>query len=93
MAMHGGYLPIDEDMNKYLVSEHGTTAQEVAEQLILTREFMRDGEYIRPIHMQTYLITNEDETGFVASEAERFDLWCAENGVAPHYINIFFLEE
>ncbi|WP_405121635.1 DUF6602 domain-containing protein [Pseudomonas petroselini] len=93
MAMRGGYLPTDEDMNKYLLNEHGTTTQEVAEQLILTREFMRDGEYIRPIHMQTYLITNEDETGFVASELERFDLWCAENGVEPHYINIFFLEE
>ncbi|MCY1562151.1 hypothetical protein D9M68_995070 [compost metagenome] len=54
---------------------------------------MRDGEFIRPIHPRTYVITNDDETGFVASEIERFDLWCAENGIEPNYMSIYFMGE
>ncbi|MGE8174996.1 DUF6602 domain-containing protein [Pseudomonas fluorescens] len=91
MAMHGGYLSLDHDMNEYLVKMHGVTVDQVAEVLIKTRLFMIDGECIRPIHPQTFLITNEDESGFVAYEVERFDLWCAENGVPPHYMCMYLV--
>ncbi|SHJ41299.1 DUF6602 domain-containing protein [Pseudomonas luteola] len=93
MAMQGGYLCLDDGMNEYLTRNHGVTIDQVSETLISTRQFMRYGEYIRPIHPRTYVITNDDATGFVASEIERFDLWCVENQVAPHYMSIYFIDE
>lgn len=93
MAMQGGYLPLDEGMSEYLKGKYGLTVEQVAEALVLTRQFMRDGEYIRPIHQHTFVITNDDGTGFVAFERDRFDLWCAENEIAPHYMSIFFMGE
>lgn len=91
MAGQGGYLPLDTGMDKYLLGEYGVTAEQVAENLILTREFMRDGEIVRPIHPQTLVITNDDGTGYVSSEGERFDLWCAENEVDTHYLSLYIL--
>ncbi|MGO0702702.1 DUF6602 domain-containing protein [Pseudomonas paracarnis] len=93
MAMQGGYLPLNEGMSEYLIRDYSVTIEEVAEILVLTRQFMRDGEYIRPIHPHTYVITNDDDTGFVASEIERFDLWCANNEIEPNYMSIYFIDE
>lgn len=93
MAMQGGYLPLDDGMGEYLIKNYGVTTEQVADALILTRQFMRDGGYIRPIHPHTYVITNNDDTGFVASEIERFDLWCAGNEIEPHYMSIYFMGE
>lgn len=93
MAMHGGYLRLDDGMNEYLKGDYGLSVDQVAEALVFTREFMRDGEYVRPIHKHTFVITNDDGTGFVASEQNRFDLWCAENEIEPHYMSIYFLGE
>lgn len=92
MAMRGGYLSLDDDMHEFLLKNHGVTLDEVAENLILSRHFMKDGDYIRPINMHTHLITNDDETGYVSSERNRFDLWCAENEITPHYTNFVFME-
>lgn len=79
---------MDDGMSEYLSRNHGVTIEQLTEALVITRQFMRDDGYIRPIHPQTYVITNDDETGFVASEIERFDLWCAENEIEPHYMSI-----
>lgn len=92
MAMRGGYLPLDEGMNEYLEREHNTTADKVGRNLIITRLFMKDGEYIRPIHTHTHIVTLDDNSGYASSERDRFDLWCDQNGIPPHYLNIVFLE-
>jgi len=92
MAMRGGYLPLDQGMQKYLSSEHDVTLKEVVDNLILSREFMLDGDNIRPINSCTHIITNDDGTGFVSSERERFDVWCSENSINPYYLNIHFIE-
>lgn len=55
MAARGGYLPLDEGMNEYLKSKHDVTVVEVGQNLIATRLFMRDGEYIRPIITHTHV--------------------------------------
>ncbi|MBH3407698.1 hypothetical protein I5P86_21805 [Pseudomonas glycinae] len=93
MAMQGGYLDFDQSMDDYLQKSYGVSANVVAEGLVLTREFMRDGDYVRPLHAHTYIVTNEDETGFVSSELDRFDLWCEEKGIDAHYMCIYFLGE
>jgi hypothetical protein len=83
MAMQGGYLPLDDGMREYLKKDYNVTLDEVSENLLLSREFMKDGKYIRPINPLTHIITNDDGTGFVASEKERFDLWCTSNHYCP----------
>lgn len=92
MAMRAGYLPLDKEMDEYLTTNHQTTMDEVSRNLILTRLFMKDGKYIRPIHNATYIVTLEDDTGYASSEKDRFDLWCKQNGVASNYLSIVFLE-
>ena len=92
MAMRGGYLPLDEEMNDYLVVKYQATMEEVSRNLILTRLFMKDGEYVRPIHDITHIATLDDDTGYASSERERFDLWCDENGVSKNYLSIVFWE-
>ncbi|WP_458377783.1 DUF6602 domain-containing protein [Pseudomonas fluorescens] len=93
MAMKGGCLLLDAEMNEYLLGEHGVTVDLVSENLVLTGEFMRDGEFLKPIHPKTYIITNEDETGYVASEVSRFDTWCKENEIGPYYLCIHMIDE
>lgn len=92
MAMHGGYLSLDEGLNEYLKSKHHTTVEEVSKNLVITRLFMKDGQYIRPIHSHTHVVTLDDNTGYASSERDRFDLWCDQNGIPPHYINLVFME-
>ncbi|QOR62812.1 DUF6602 domain-containing protein [Sulfurovum sp. ST-21] len=92
MAIRGGYLPLDEEMDEFLKKEHDTSLNEVAENLILTRFFMRDENYIRPTTMHTHIITTDDGNGFVANEKDRFDLWCKEMQIEPYYMNLLFLE-
>lgn len=92
MAMNGGYLSIDDDMREYFQENYNVTLDEVADSLMLSREFMKDGNYIRPINMQTLIITNDNGTGFVASDRDKFDLWCSENNISPHYITLIFME-
>jgi len=92
MAMRGGYLPIDDGMRDFLADKHGAVLEVVIESLLMTRLFMKDGEYIRPINMHTHMITNDDGSGFISSERDRFDLWCVEKEVAPHYMNILLTQ-
>lgn len=92
MAMRGGYLPMDDGMNDYLNNEYETSIEEVADNLISTRLFMKDGEYLRPIHSYTHMVTNDDGSGYVCCERERFDLWCKENEIAPNYINLVLMD-
>lgn len=92
MAARGGYLPLDEGMDEYLNDKYETTIDEVSANLILTTLFMRDGEYIRPIKSNTHIVTIDDNTGYVCAERDRFDLWCDKQGIAPHYMNLVFLE-
>lgn len=92
MAMRGGYLSLDEGLNEYFKSKHHTTVEEVSKNLVITRLFMKDGQYIRPIHSHTHVVTLDDNTGYASSERDRFDLWCDQNGIPPHYINLVFME-
>lgn len=55
MAMRGGYLPLDVGMEEFLKKEHEVNLDKVVENLILTRVFMKDGDYVRPINMHTRL--------------------------------------
>jgi len=92
MAMGGGYLLMDDGMNDYLNKEYETSIEEVSDNLISTRLFMKDGKYLRPIHSFTHMVTNDDGSGYVCCERERFDLWCKENEIAPHYINLVLID-
>lgn len=92
MATNGGYLSTDKSMSKYFISQYNITTKEVRENLVNTRLFMEDGEYIRPINAHTHVLTLDDNTGYVSSDRDRFDLWCAENGISPNYFNLIFFE-
>lgn len=92
MAMQGGYLPLDDGMREYLEGHEGSSLEIVVESLTNSREFMKDGESLRPINCMTHVITNPDGSGFVSSERDKFDLWCKEKNIRPSYMNMIFME-
>lgn len=92
MAMQGGYLPLDEGMQEHLQKNENSCIEDVVDSLTSSREFMVDGDYLRPINGLTHIITNDDGTGFVSSERDKFDLWCEENKIRPTYMNMIFME-
>lgn len=92
MAMRGGYLPLDDGLDTHLQKEHGVSLEETVENLLMTRMFMKDEDYLRPIHAVTHVITTEDGGGFVSSERDRLDLWCEKSGIKPSYMNLIFIE-
>lgn len=92
MFMNGGYLALDDGMERFLINKHGVKLNEVVENLTLTRFFMNGGSYIKPISMNTYILTTNDGKGFVATERDRFDLWCHANEIEPFYTTLILLE-
>ncbi|MDM5141654.1 hypothetical protein OB959_17945 [Aeromonas bestiarum] len=92
MATQGGYLPLDKGIREYMQNNKNTNLDDVVECLINSREFMIDGNYLRPINTLTHILTNEDGSGYVSSERDKFDLWCQENNIKPSYMSILLIE-
>lgn len=92
MAMRGGYLPLDSEMDNYLQKEHGQTLLQTIEKLLATRVFAKEDDYLRPVANFTHLLTCEGGGGYISNERDRFDAWCKEKSLRPHYMNILFLE-
>lgn len=92
MAMKGGYLPLDLGMDEYLKKKHNHTLEQVVKSLLQTRAFAKDDECLRPVSNVTHFLTNEDGSGYVAIERDRFDAWCEKNFLQPTYMNIIFFE-
>lgn len=93
MFVKGGYLKIDNEIEDYFIKVHNTKFSDVANNLKATRLFAVVNKHLRPVSPQTLVITNDDETGYVASDRNRFDNWCKKNGVPPYYINMIFIDE
>lgn len=87
MALNGGRIKLSEDLAKWL-SGKGSSLDEVRENLIGTKLFVIDGEYLEPINDSTHLLTLDDESGFVSSEREKFIIWCGANDLQPSFISI-----
>lgn len=92
MAMRGGYLPAEDRMNEYFNNKYKVSLDKIIEALIRTRLFMKDQNDVRPIHRNTLLLINDDETGYVSNERDRFDIWCDENNIPKSYIVLYFVD-
>lgn len=92
MAMRGGYLPLDSGMDDYLQKEHGQNLSKTIDKLLATRVFAREKEHLRPVANITHVLTCDDGGGYISNERDRFDAWCEQNSMQPHYMNIVFLE-
>lgn len=93
MTMNGGYLNLDAELQNHIQNKYDIDLQEIVDEMVGTSEFMIERGHLRPIHPQTHIITNEDGSGLVAHESERFDLWCHSESVNPYYVTIWFVEE
>ena len=92
MAMNRGYLSLTDGIDAYLSEKYSVDFSDVYNNLIKSRVFMRDGDYLRPISSSTYIIINEDGSGLISSEKDRFDNWCNENNVTPSYMILQFID-
>ena len=63
------------------------------------------GQWLQPSNTRKYCITyiqftpqtqksliNEDGSGLISSEKDRFDNWCNENNVTPSYMILQFID-
>ncbi len=92
MAMRGGYLELDDALDEYLMHSHASSSIQVIDNLVKTKVFAKTGNYLRPIGRLTHVLTNDDESGYVATDRNRFDAWCKLHGRDAAYLNIFFIE-
>ena len=92
MIFSGGWLKLDREMNEYLMDKHNCTVDQVVHNLMLTKAFAKDGDYLRPLASTTHVLTSEDGSGYIALDCDRFDTWCAHNSIEPAYMNIIFME-
>ncbi|HEC58680.1 hypothetical protein LCGC14_1967340 [marine sediment metagenome] len=93
MASNGGYLHlVDKKLNDYFKNKYNSTISDVSFNLLQTRFFMAEGEYLRPINSYTLIATLEDGNGYVFTERDRFELWCHKNGASPQYMSLIFIE-
>lgn len=92
MAMRGGYLELNKELDDYLMKSYGCSLSQVVEGLIMTRVFAHEGNYLRPLAGVTYILTNDDDSGYVAVDRNRFDAWCDINSKESNYLSIFFFE-
>jgi hypothetical protein len=93
MVAKGGCLPLDCATDEYLRKTYNRTADQVACALVQSRAFAKDGNYLRPIENQILVLTNEDESGYVASDLNRFDAWCEQHSIAPQYMRWILLDD
>lgn len=92
MAGYGGYLKLDIEMDEYFKKNHNCTLHDVVSRLVNTRVFAQVDDYLRPVSSITHVITNNDMSGYIATERDRFDAWCEMNSIPARYFNILFLE-
>ncbi len=92
MAMKGGCLISNDGTFEYISEKYDISAGELRRQLLLTLEFMEDGDRIRPINAITYLLKDEDENGWFSHERQRFDEWCTAKNLTPNYMILILLE-
>ena len=92
MAFRGGYLELDSGMNEYLIRTHNCSLNDVVSNLIQTRIFAQEDNHLRPVSDVTHILTNDDESGYISSDRDRFDAWCKLNSISPNYMKIVLLE-
>jgi len=87
-----GSIELDDERRSYINDKYQVTLDSIIEELLNTNYFMLDEQILRPIQSTTIIITNEDETGYVASDRKLFDQWCTSNGVERNYMFIVLFE-
>jgi len=93
MAMRGGYLELDKELDKYLIKNYQCSLTLVTENLIKTRMFALEDGYLRPLAKVTFALSDNDEGGFIALDRNRFDSWCCIHNKDPYYLTLVFLDE
>ncbi|QLG87944.1 hypothetical protein HQ393_06520 [Chitinibacter bivalviorum] len=92
MFFYGGQLLLDESMKDYIQKEHGLSLDSVVNNLILTMVFAKDGDYLFPVNNSTMILPNDDGTGYLATDKNRFDAWCRMHKIEPNYIHLLMVD-
>lgn len=91
MAAYGGQLPLNDSMAAFFSDKYSIDLDAVVQNILKTKCFILRGDNIVPLSKMTHLLTLEDETGYVAKDRQKFDLWCEENKLSPSYTNLIIL--
>lgn len=89
MSAYGGVL--DESTLIYISEKCSIGLDDLKSRIVETMFFAFDDYYncYNPINSETYLHTNDDDTGYLSSDGERLSKWCINNGIKPCVIAFF----
>lgn len=85
----GGYLSCNNLAQ--VAKEHEVTPTILENSILKTMCFMKESGYIRPLDAKTMLITDDDKTGYLSSDEERFDRWRIKKGIKSYSVVCYFL--
>lgn len=74
MIFRGGQFDIAEGSG-WLEETFGTSFDNVTEELLSSGYFMNDNDLIRPIESVSYIATFDDNSGVIATDREKLELW------------------
>lgn len=74
MIFRGGQFDIAEGSD-WLEEKFGTSFDNVTEELLSSGYFMDDNDLIRPIESISYIATFDDNSGVIATDREKLELW------------------
>lgn len=74
MIFRGGQFDIAEGSG-WLEEKFGTSFDNVTEELLSSGYFMDDNDLIRPIESVSYIATFDDNSGVIATDREKLELW------------------
>lgn len=74
MLFRGGQFDAAEG-SSWLEEKFGASFDEVTEELLSSGYFMDDNDLIRPIESVSYIATFDDNSGVIATDRQKLDLW------------------
>lgn len=86
MAGNNGKLSTGDGSMAYVAKKHIISIDDLKKQLLATLEFVANEQEIFPLANSLYLLTTEDEkSGWISSDQDRFDEWCETEGIKNNY--------
>lgn len=91
MGLRGGYLKDDDYSDGFLFDKYGVTFTSILSELLGSKFFMRDGDYIRSISESIHIADVDEKGGYLSTDMHKLRLWCEKEKLRPFFMTNQFL--
>lgn len=93
LALRGGEIDLDQDLRNYIKSTHNEALETIAAELVRSSAFRLRGALLQVIPPGAFIANLLDGTGFVATQREPLEQWCAQQQLEATFIHILVLPD